>query len=181
VRDDKGDDPVTGAAATCRDDAEDVVNNNRMRGELDSALSALKLFSKDAKCAPAAPSQLLAKEPDESKLPLIEKAYAAEQDADQGAAGPDARAQALLTSTDKARARSRAIAGRQPQPRPRAAAADAAPEGRDRGRREDRRMLPRAHIEASLVWGERAAAVFSGISLGSILLLARWAWPSPTA
>ena len=27
-------------------DAEDVINNNRMRGELDTALAALKLFSK---------------------------------------------------------------------------------------------------------------------------------------
>jgi hypothetical protein len=33
------------------DDAEDVINNNRMRGELDNALAALQLFSKDEKSA----------------------------------------------------------------------------------------------------------------------------------
>jgi urea transport system permease protein len=49
VRDGKGVDPVTGAAAAVPADAEDVVNNNRMRGEIDNALAALKLFSKDDK------------------------------------------------------------------------------------------------------------------------------------
>jgi urea transport system permease protein len=46
VRDDKGIDPVTGAAADVPADAEDVVNNNRMRGELDSALAALQAVLK---------------------------------------------------------------------------------------------------------------------------------------
>jgi urea transport system permease protein len=41
----QGFDPATGAA-TVPDDAEDVVNNNRMRGELEAALAALKLFSR---------------------------------------------------------------------------------------------------------------------------------------
>src|SRR6187399_3068865 len=49
VKDDKASDPVTGAAATLPADAEDVVNNNRMRGELDTAMAALKLYSKDEK------------------------------------------------------------------------------------------------------------------------------------
>ena len=38
---------VTGAAATLPADAEDAVNNNRMRRELESALAALKLYSPD--------------------------------------------------------------------------------------------------------------------------------------
>ena len=73
VKDGKGFDPVSGAEAAVPADAEDVVNNNRMRGELDSALSALKLFSKDDKLRAAAVAELQ-KDPDESKLPLIEKA-----------------------------------------------------------------------------------------------------------
>ncbi|MCK9215839.1 MAG: urea ABC transporter permease subunit UrtB, partial [Rhodoferax sp.] len=40
-------DAVTAAEVAFPADAEDVINNNRMRGELDSALAALKLFSKD--------------------------------------------------------------------------------------------------------------------------------------
>ena len=49
VKDDKATDPVTGAALKLPDDAEDVTNNNLMRGELDNALASLKLFSKDPK------------------------------------------------------------------------------------------------------------------------------------
>src|SRR5690349_20976547 len=49
VKDDKAFDPVTGAETPLPEGAEDVVNNNRMRGELDAALASLKLFSKDAK------------------------------------------------------------------------------------------------------------------------------------
>ena len=47
VKDGKGFDPVTGAPSPLPADAEDVINNNRMRGEIDTALAALKLFSKD--------------------------------------------------------------------------------------------------------------------------------------
>jgi urea transport system permease protein len=47
VRDGKATDAATGAAATLPAGAEDVVNNNRMRRELEAALAALKLFSPD--------------------------------------------------------------------------------------------------------------------------------------
>ena len=43
VRDDKTTDAATGQPATLPADAEDVVNNNRMRSELESALAALQL------------------------------------------------------------------------------------------------------------------------------------------
>eukprot|EP01031_Cornospumella_fuschlensis_P005787 gene5787-7184_t len=49
VKDDKAFDPVTGAETPLPADAEDVINPNLMRGELDTALAALKLFSKDEK------------------------------------------------------------------------------------------------------------------------------------
>jgi urea transport system permease protein len=47
VRDGKAVDAATGAAATLPEGAEDVVNNNRMRRELESAQAALRLFSPD--------------------------------------------------------------------------------------------------------------------------------------
>ena len=102
VQDGKGVDPVSGQPAQVPDDAEDVVSNNRMRGEIDSALAALKLFSPDARLRREAVAALQ-KEPDESRLPMIEKAFAAERDAgirDQLAL---VRAAALLGSGDKAR------------------------------------------------------------------------------
>ncbi|MDO9360839.1 MAG: urea ABC transporter permease subunit UrtB, partial [Polaromonas sp.] len=77
IKDDKGFDPVTGAELTVPEDAEDVINNNLMRGELDSALATLQLFSTDHKVRAAA-IKTLSSGADESRLPLIEKAYAAE-------------------------------------------------------------------------------------------------------
>ncbi|MEJ8840604.1 urea ABC transporter permease subunit UrtB [Ramlibacter sp. AN1133] len=170
VRDDKATDPVTGAALALPADAEDVINNNRMRGELDTALAALKLFSKDDKLRAAAVAELQ-KDPDESRLPLIEKAFAAETNAairDQLAL---VRAATLLSSSDPAR---RVEAAQQL-----AASRTAATRGLLLQRLQseaDPRVKAALQasvrsLDASLVWSERAAAVFSGISLGSILLL----------
>jgi hypothetical protein len=78
VRDGKGVDPLTGLGIAVPADAEDVVSNNRMRGELDNAMAALKLFSKDDKLRLQGVKALL-KEPDEARLPLVEKALAAEK------------------------------------------------------------------------------------------------------
>ncbi|MDB5955194.1 urea ABC transporter permease subunit UrtB [Ramlibacter sp.] len=170
VRDDKSSDPVTGAPLAVPADAEDVVNNNRMRGELDSALAALKLFSPDDRLRAGAVAALQ-KDPDESRLPLIEKAYAAERNPAIREQLGMVRAAALLSSSDKGRrlqaaqllATSRSPATRnllllqlktEADPEVKAALLSSV-----RG------------MESSLVWGERAAAVFSGISLGSILLL----------
>ena len=47
VKDDKGFDPITGAEIAIPDTAEDVMNNNRMRGEIDTAMASLKLLSTD--------------------------------------------------------------------------------------------------------------------------------------
>jgi urea transport system permease protein len=170
VRDEKASDPVTGAPVDLPADAEDVINNNRMRGELDTALAALKLFSPDERVRSAAVAELQ-KEADEARLPLIEKAYAAEKNAAIKEQLALVRAGALLGSADKAR---------------RLQAARLLADSRNAGTRtlllarlqseqdtEVKAALSASvrSIEASLAWGERAAAVFSGISLGSILLL----------
>jgi urea transport system permease protein len=170
VRDDKAADPVTGAEAKLPADAEDVVNNNRMRGELDSALAALKLFSKDAKVRAAAAAEMQ-KEADEAKLPLIEKAYAAEQDPGIKSQLGLVRAAALLSSSDRSRRldAARLLAGSS-TPATRNVLLQRVKEEADPEVRSALQASLR-QVEASLVWGERAAAVFSGISLGSILLL----------
>ena len=93
--------PASGAEFDLPDDAEDVVNNNRMRGEIDSALAALKLFSKDDSVRMAAVQQMQS-DADPSKLALIEQALKAEQNPkirDQLAL---VRAAALLGSAEKA-------------------------------------------------------------------------------
>ena len=170
VKDGKGFDPVTGAEAALPADAEDVVNNNRMRGEIDSALSALKLFSKDDKLRAEAVAAMQ-KEPDESKLPLIEKAYAAEQNTAIKEQLALVRAAALLNSSDKAkRLEAAELLAKSQSASTRSLllerlASESEPDVKNALQASLRQL------EGSRVWGERLAAVFSGISLGSILLL----------
>jgi urea transport system permease protein len=102
VQGDKVMDPVTGQAVALPDGAEDVINNNRLRGELDTAQASLKLFSKDDKLRGEAIAVLL-KDPDESKLGLVEKALAAEANPELKAKLGLARAAAMLGSSDKAK------------------------------------------------------------------------------
>ncbi|WP_221210288.1 urea ABC transporter permease subunit UrtB [Variovorax sp. Sphag1AA] len=171
IKDDKAFDPVTGAELKLPDDAEDVVNNNMMRGALDAAQAALKLTSKDD-AVRAEAAQALFKEPDESRLPMVEKALAAETNPKIKAQLELVRAASLLSSADKGK---------------RLDAAKALGDSRS----PDTKLLLNqrladeteadvkaaitasiSSIDGSLVWGDRINAVFSGISLGSVLLLA---------
>ena len=170
VKDDKAFDPVTGTELTLPDGAEDVINNNRMRGELDSALAALKLFSKDDTIRRAAVTQLQS-DADESKLPLIEKALAAEQNGSIKAQLEMVRAAALLNSSDKAKrlsaAASLATSGLANTKTLLLARLEVETEG------DVKAALGTAlrQVESKLAWGDKLGAMFSGISLGSILLL----------
>ena len=170
VRDGKGFDPVTGAEAGVPDAAEDVVSNNRMRSEIDSALASLKLFSKDAALRLAAVAQLQ-KEPDESRLPMIEKALAAEGDPAIREQLALVRAAALLGSSDKGKrleAAEALAASKSPSVKSMLIARLNAETEADVKAALQKSLRA---VESSLAWDERLAAVFSGISLGSILLL----------
>jgi urea transport system permease protein len=170
ARDDRALDPMTHAEFVAPDGAEDVINNNRMRGELDSALAALKLFSKDDAVRLAAAGQLQ-RDADESKLPLIEKALAKEQNADIKALLSMVRAAALLGSTDKGRRlEAAALLGASTQSSTKTVllarlSSETEPDVKAALQKSLR------EVEASLAWGDRLGAIFSGISLGSILLL----------
>jgi urea transport system permease protein len=170
IQGDKTVDAVTGAAVALADDAEDVINNNRMRGEIDSALAALKLFSKDDAVRAAAVKQLQS-DADETKLPLIEKALATEQNASIKAQLGMVRAAALLGSADKAKrleaAKLLATSGQANTKTMLLARLDTEPDA------EVKAALTAAlrQVESALAWGDKLGALFSGISLGSILLL----------
>ncbi len=170
VKNGQGFDPVSGDTLPVPAEFEDVVSNNRLRGELDSALAALKLFSSDEKTRRAAIRQLQS-DADESKLPLIEKAYAVEENPDIKAELALVRAAALLGSNDKTK-------------RPQAAQllaqstqANTKTLLLERLKTEDDVDVKIAlgkslrTVEAALAWGDKLGALFSGISLGSILLL----------
>ncbi len=170
VRDGQASDPVTGAAAPLPADAEDVVNNNRMRGEIDAALAALKLFSPERKLRALA-VQELQKDPDPARLPLLERALASEQDAGIRAQLALVRAAALLGSDDAARRldAARALAGSR-NPATKTLLLDRL---KDEAAPDVKAALQASlrEVEAALAWGDRLGALFSGLSLGSILLL----------
>jgi urea transport system permease protein len=170
VRDGKGTDPVTGAEVAVPADADDVINNNRMRGELDTALAALKLFSHDAKLRAAAVAELQ-KDPDEARLPLIEKAYAAEKDPAIKDSLGLARAAVLIASSDRDKrlAAARLLADSR-STATRSLLLERLKQESDPDVQAALQASLRS-VEGSLAWSERAAAIFSGISLGSILLL----------
>jgi urea transport system permease protein len=171
VRDDKATDPVTGQATTLPEGAEDVINNNRLRGELDTAQASLKLFSKDDKLRGEAIAALL-KDPDESKLGLVEKALAAEANPELKAKLGLARAAAMVGSSDKAK--------RLEAAKTLADSKDPATQLLLNGRiSQESDAEVKAQLEASLAkiksslgLGETLGVMFTGISLGSILLLA---------
>ncbi|WP_345063691.1 urea ABC transporter permease subunit UrtB [Acidovorax lacteus] len=170
LQDGKGRDPVTGAEVAVPDDAEDVISNNRLRGEIDTALAALQLFGTDEKARLAA-AQALMKEPDLARLPLLERALTSETSARVKEQLALARSAALLGSDDVAQRLEAA----------RALAGSATPDTRlllnERLSAEDNAEVKAAlraalaTINERLAWGERLGAAFSGISLGSILLL----------
>ncbi len=170
MKDGKGFDPVTGRELVVPESAEDIVNDNQMRGELDAALASIKLFSPDPKVRADA-VKTLAAEPDPSKLPLVEKAHAAEQVPAVRDALDAVRSALLLGSPDKAARRAAAKAlGESGTPVTKTLLLD-------RQKVETEPDVKSAigvalgRIENRLVWGERLNVLFTGVSLGSILLL----------
>ncbi|MEN9688581.1 MAG: High-affinity branched-chain amino acid transport system permease protein LivH [Pseudomonadota bacterium] len=170
VRDGKATDPVTNAEMRMPDNAESVVSNNRMRGEVDAALAALQLLSPDDQMRMKAAQSLLS-EPDASKLPLLQKALAVEKNtaiiqllqwaqAAIDIASPDA---ALRLSAAKALAQSKT---------PHTQLLLNQQLGLETDSQVKAQLVASlADIKAALAWGERLGALFTGISLGSILLL----------
>ncbi len=170
VRDGKATLAGSGAAATLPDGAEDVVNNNRMRRELEGALAALQLFAPDRALRANAIAELK-DSADEGKLALIEKAEAAETDAALKGQLGLLRAAVLISSSDKAKrlAAAKLLAGSD-QPATKSlllerAAAESDP--------EVKAALAASldTVQSRLAWGERLGVLFTGASLGSILLL----------
>ena len=170
LRDGKGFDPVSGSEVPVPDAAENVINNNQMRGELEAALASIKLFSLDAQVRAEA-AKTLKGEPDEAKLPLIEKALATETVPAVKLALDQIRFAILLGSADKAkRLQATTALGASGTPATKTLLLERQSVETDPEVRAAVAVALRA-IEGRLAWGERLGIVFTGISLGSILLL----------
>ena len=139
----------------------------RRRAGLDQAQSA-----RTTRCAPK-PSRRCSSDPDESKLPIVEQGLAAETD-------PKIKDQ--LDAGARRRRCSTAPTRPSGSTRPRALGADTSPDTKllldQRLSDETEPDVKAAHRSprsarstGTLVWGDRIGAIFSGISLGSVLLL----------
>ena len=173
--DGSGTDAVTGAAVTPADDAEDAIVNNRIRSALETALAVRDLFRPDPgpqREAAALLQRSAFDEPDASQLPLVEKALAGELDPAARDSLTLARAAMQLASEDEAQrlaaAQTFAKMG-QPALRPLLA----------KQLEAESSAAVKAALSAALSSLDRSLAVssalsqaFTGISLGSILLLA---------
>ncbi len=173
-----GTDVVTGEkVAKLPDELEEVVVNNKLRGELEAALGAFKLSSPDRAVRLAA-IKTLESDADEGMLPLIDRALASEQDAEIKARLILAQSTLKLRSADAAvrLAGVKALASSNNPGTKMVLLALLEKNGADFAepdadvRAEAQRSLQ--SLQGRLSTGERVSQVFSGLSLGSILLLA---------
>ncbi len=178
VKDGKGVDAVTGKAVEpLSEGLEDVVINNRVRKEITTAIAALKLASPD-KAVRLAAARELQSNAEESMLPALARAVAKESDPDIKNLLALTQASIQLSTGDKP-ARMAAIS---------ALAASNNPSTKTLligllAKKGNEFVEPDADIRAAaqrsldtvqskLSTGERFGQAFTGISLGSILLLA---------
>ena len=170
VTDGKAVEAATGAATALPADAEDAVNNNAMRSELEAAVAVLKLVSPDRAVRAAAITELK-DQVDEGKLGLIDKAIGAETDSELKARLLLLRAAVLISSADPAKRAeaAKALTGSS-SPATRSLLLEKLAAEQD----PQAKAAMQAAIDSvsgQLVWGERLGLLFTDASLGSILLL----------
>jgi urea transport system permease protein len=156
---------------------DDVVLNNRVRRELATAIAALKLTAPEREVRLAAAKELQSGA-DDAMLPAIELALANEQDAEIKALLTLTQATIRLSSSDKPQriAAIRALAeSRDPKTKmlllPLIEKKDGQFVETDAEVRTEAESSLKT-IESRLAMGETIGRIFSGLSLGSILLLA---------
>ena len=172
VRGGKATDAASGLEKSLPAQAEDIINNNRIRGELKAALASRKLMSTD-RGERAQAVKALQEAPDESRLPLLDKAFEAETDGGLKSQIAVLRAAIMVSSPDRARRLKAAlILAESTEPATKALLlerlkpdAEADPEVRAALK------SALAGLETRLAFGESMGVVFTGISLGSILVL----------
>ena len=172
VADGKATDAATGAETALPEGVEDVVNNNRMRRELEAAKAALGLFSDSVRVRNNAIAELK-DSADESKLPLVDRALAKETEPSLKAKLEQLRAAMLIASGDKQKRIDAVNAlASSSQPSVRSLLQERLNAGGEADP-EVRAALTTAikNVESRLAWGERLGVVFTGLSLGSILFL----------
>jgi urea transport system permease protein len=170
-------DAVTGTAlGPAPASLDSVVINNRIRGEIGAAIAALKLGSPDRTTRLGAAKELQGTD-NEDALPIIQRSLARETDDEVRQALQQAGASLALKSEDPERrlAAARELADSS-DPQVRQLLATMVTRERDGGYRADAACAPRRlsldEMNSRLRTTELGLALFSGLGLGSVLLLA---------
>ncbi len=154
-------------------DGSEITLNNRVRGELANALAGLKLFDADAKVRLAAAQELQTNVGIEM-APLLARALEKEGDAQIKALLVVAYAQANLASPESsARLAAVKALGEAPSPNARNLLLPLTSESGEPDMQVRVAAIQSLRaVESKLAVGENLGRVFTGLSLGSILLLA---------
>jgi urea transport system permease protein len=179
VHGDSATDAVTGAKISpVPSDANDVVLNNRVRGVLDAAVSALRLVSHDRATRLKAAREL-ADDPRAAALPVVDRALQRETDPEIKGLLEIVAASVHLHVGSKAERlaaiRTLARSGNTktetlllPLVAKKADGSWAEPDPEIRAAAQESLAAVREH----LAWGDRVGLLFAGLSLGSILMIA---------
>jgi urea transport system permease protein len=167
-------DAVTGEAADLPADADDVVSSNRLRNALERALSALRLVSDDPATRRAAALALADGDVDPALLPLVQKAEQRESHPDIRTLLAEIQAMGQLADPDRdTRLAAIHTLGESANPAIKALLAGRlSADGEADPAEKAALSAASAAVAARLSRYERVGQVFTGISLGSILLLA---------
>ncbi|HNC52641.1 MAG TPA: urea ABC transporter permease subunit UrtB [Accumulibacter sp.] len=151
--------------------------NNRVRRELSAAMAALRLFSAERAVRWQAAQEVTASA-DAKMLPLLDRALASETDGEIRSRLQMAHAQASLGSTDaEVRLAAVRVLGESSDPRVKQLLLPLTEKRGDGWVEPDGAVRAAAGtsiraIEQRLAWAENLGRAFTGLSLGSILLLA---------
>ncbi|HEY0268373.1 MAG TPA: urea ABC transporter permease subunit UrtB [Methyloradius sp.] len=174
VTDDATIDALTGKTVDLPEDADDVVNNNQMGSELDAAIATLNLLSADPKVRLDAAKSLLGTEANDSRLAIIKQVEAKETESRIHDALAEVRSTIELTSPDKATrlAAAEALSSATNANIKQMLSTRLAPDGEADPEVKAAIQDALKSIDSHLALFDRLGQLFTGISLGSILLLA---------
>jgi urea transport system permease protein len=163
---------IEGQGAAAPADADDVVSSNRLRNAMGRTLSALRLASPDPAVRRTAAQDLADQDPDASLLPVLTAAEAKESDADIREILAEARAAAQLEASEPGvRLEAAGTLSASGNPNVKALLTAHIAQESDPAVKTALTHAAKA-VDDRLSRYERVGQLFTGLSLGSILLLA---------
>ncbi|MFM9835341.1 MAG: urea ABC transporter permease subunit UrtB [Methylophilaceae bacterium] len=167
-------DVVTGKPIDLPEDAQDVVNNNQMRSEIEATIAALNLLSKDEKIRLESAKVLLGADPSQGRLALIRQQELVETVLAIKDILAQVRSSIELTSTDRlVRLAAVKELSEKPNPNNKQILSSRLEEGGETDAMvKDAIEQALKIIESKMAFYDKFGQIFTGISLGSILLLA---------